>query len=178
MNIRRGFLRWAPHTIRLSILALLFGMSTASSNAALAAGNSDTATGAVIVLAIVMLALAAYFLPSIVAAARKHRNTTAIFFLNLLLGWSLIGWIGALIWALTNPYSATVVVNPTPQQPQAASREDRYPCPFCAEPIISAARVCRFCGKELPAGWSGAAARSAGLLTSERWGSRPNRGSR
>lgn len=30
----------------------------------------------------------------------------------------------------------------------------RRPCPFCAEPILPEARVCRFCGRELPQGWS------------------------
>lgn len=44
-----------------------------------------------------------YFAPSIVASFRKHHNATAIFFLNLLLGWTFLGWVGALIWALTSP---------------------------------------------------------------------------
>jgi Superinfection immunity protein len=41
-----------------------------------------------------------YFLPSIVAIARSKRDTTAIFVLNLLLGWTAIGWVIALVWAL------------------------------------------------------------------------------
>jgi hypothetical protein len=142
-------------------LPMALGTMPVASNAAQAAGNEDSSAGAVLIV-IVVLALAAYFFPSIVAAARKHRNTTAIFFLNLLLGWSGIGWIGALIWALTNPYSATLVVNPTSQLPQPAQQDNRYPCPFCAEPIVSAAKVCRFCGKELPARWAESAARRAG----------------
>jgi hypothetical protein len=170
MNVRRGFAR----PIMLSVLTITLGMTAVAS--ALAVGNGDSAAAAgVVVLIVVALGLAAYFLPSIVATARKHRNTTAIFFLNLLLGWSVIGWVGALVWALTNPYSATVIVNPTQQQPQSAPRETRYPCPFCAELIVSAAKVCRFCGKELPAGWSEAAARTVDLSAFESWGSRPNR---
>ena len=43
-----------------------------------------------------------YFLPALVALMRKHRQTTAIMALNLLLGWTFIGWVAALIWALTN----------------------------------------------------------------------------
>jgi Superinfection immunity protein len=162
----------------VSNLTIALSMTIASSNSALAASNGDNAAGVGVVLIVVSLALAAYFLPSIVAAARKHRNTTAIFFLNLLLGWSGIGWVGALIWALTNPYSATVVVNPTSPQPRPAPRENRHPCPFRAEPIVSAAKICRFCGKELPAGWSEAAARTIDLSAFESWGSRPNRDSR
>ena len=41
-----------------------------------------------------------YFLPSIVAFARNKRDTTAIVLLNLFLGWSVIGWIVALVWAV------------------------------------------------------------------------------
>ena len=41
-----------------------------------------------------------YFLPFAVAFNRKRANTGAIFALNLFLGWSLIGWVVALVWAL------------------------------------------------------------------------------
>jgi len=40
-----------------------------------------------------------YFLPSIIALARSKRDILAIFLLNLFLGWSIIGWIVALVWA-------------------------------------------------------------------------------
>jgi len=40
-----------------------------------------------------------YFLPSIVALVRGKRDTLAICLLNLFLGWTLIGWIIALVWA-------------------------------------------------------------------------------
>jgi hypothetical protein len=42
-----------------------------------------------------------YFLPSIVAFARRHHNGLAIFILNLFLGWSVLGWIIALVWSCT-----------------------------------------------------------------------------
>jgi len=45
------------------------------------------------------LGTAMYFFPSIVALARSKRDLLAIFLLNLFLGWSVIGWIVALIWA-------------------------------------------------------------------------------
>jgi hypothetical protein len=41
-----------------------------------------------------------YFLPSIIAFARSKRDVASIFVLNLLLGWTFIGWIIALVWAL------------------------------------------------------------------------------
>ena len=52
-------------------------------------------------IVVLILCLALYFLPSIFAFNRKKRNALAIFALNLCLGWTLIGWVIALVWALT-----------------------------------------------------------------------------
>ena len=41
-----------------------------------------------------------YFLPFIVAHFRGHRNKLAIFFLNLLAGWTFIGWVAAFVWSV------------------------------------------------------------------------------
>jgi ABC-type sugar transport system permease subunit len=41
-----------------------------------------------------------YLLPFAIAFNKKRANTGAIFALNLFLGWSLIGWVVALVWAL------------------------------------------------------------------------------
>jgi hypothetical protein len=41
-----------------------------------------------------------YFLPSIVALARSKRDIAAIVLLNLFLGWTIIGWVVALVWAV------------------------------------------------------------------------------
>ena len=43
-----------------------------------------------------------YFIPSFIANDKKKKNTGAIFALNLLTGWTVIGWIIALVWALTH----------------------------------------------------------------------------
>ena len=45
-------------------------------------------------------AVIVYFVPTIVAFGKKHTNKLAIFILNFFLGWSLIGWVIALIWAV------------------------------------------------------------------------------
>lgn len=45
-----------------------------------------------------------YFIPTLAAASEKHHNLRAIFALNILLGWTVLGWIAALIWALTKPH--------------------------------------------------------------------------
>jgi hypothetical protein len=40
-----------------------------------------------------------YFAPTTLASMRNNRQTLAIFMLNLLLGWTLLGWIAAVVWA-------------------------------------------------------------------------------
>lgn len=43
-----------------------------------------------------------YFLPVFVGTIRKvtDRNGNGISILNLFLGWTILGWVGALIWAV------------------------------------------------------------------------------
>ncbi|WP_255532745.1 MULTISPECIES: superinfection immunity protein [unclassified Polynucleobacter] len=41
-----------------------------------------------------------YFLPFAIAFNKKRANSGAIFALNLFLGWSLVGWVVALVWAM------------------------------------------------------------------------------
>jgi hypothetical protein len=44
-----------------------------------------------------------YFLPALVAQSRKSAALGSIFVVNLFLGWTLIGWVVALAWALAEP---------------------------------------------------------------------------
>ena len=43
-----------------------------------------------------------YGLPAIVARHRHHRQFLAILALNILLGWSFLGWVVAMVWACTD----------------------------------------------------------------------------
>jgi hypothetical protein len=43
-----------------------------------------------------------YFLPAIIARSRGHMSASAIFALNLLLGWTALGWIAAIVWSLNS----------------------------------------------------------------------------
>ena len=49
-----------------------------------------------------------YFLPSIIAAAQQKRDLLSIFLLNLFLGWTLVGWVIALVWSVKTDVPAPV----------------------------------------------------------------------
>jgi hypothetical protein len=90
-------------------------------------------------------AIALYFSPAVVAGVRRHTNALPIFVLNFLLGWTIIGWVGALIWA----YASLSGFDAAPRSSEAGN--DVRACPLCAEPIRSAAVKCRYCGSPLEA---------------------------
>jgi len=56
--------------------------------------------------------VAMYFLPAIIAYHRHHLSSGAIFFINLLLGWSIIGWIVCFAWACSGNTRQQVVILP------------------------------------------------------------------
>ncbi|HJN42558.1 MAG: hypothetical protein CL477_01990 [Acidobacteria bacterium] len=43
-----------------------------------------------------------YFAPYILARLREKRDAEKIGMLTLLLGWTVIGWVGLLVWASRN----------------------------------------------------------------------------
>ncbi len=51
---------------------------------------------------VLICAFLIYFLPSFIAGFRGHHDFPAIVALNLLLGWTFLGWVAALCWALTH----------------------------------------------------------------------------
>jgi Superinfection immunity protein len=75
-----------------------------------------------------------YFLPSIVG--HNKRNFGAIFVLNFLLGWTIVGWIVALVWALTA------------DAPVWAPRAHPS-CSVCRTPIRASQSFCSGCGSPL-----------------------------
>lgn len=59
----------------------------------------------------IIIGLLVYFLPAIIAAIKKKRNLAAIIILNILTGWTFIGWIIALIWSITSDNNQNLSVN-------------------------------------------------------------------
>lgn len=58
--------------------------------------------GDVSTLAILLFIVGGYMTPAFVAFVRGHRQSVAITILNVTLGWTLFGWVAALIWSATN----------------------------------------------------------------------------
>ncbi len=68
---------------------------------------------------VLIIIVVLYFVPAFIA--RNKRNSSAIFWLNFLLGWTFLGWVGALIWAMT--------LDPEPPSnklPTAEEARERY----------------------------------------------------
>lgn len=78
---------------------------------------------------LILIAISAilYFIPSVVAWKRNHPQKTPIIALNVLLGWTLLGWVGALVWSLSTPNPPTppqtIFIN-NPLQPEAPKEKD------------------------------------------------------
>lgn len=70
-----------------------------------------------------ILSVFVYFLPTIIG--RHKANAMAIFMLNLFLGWTLLGWVAALIWACTQDSAMEQLARArmnTPPQPASPPR--------------------------------------------------------
>lgn len=59
----------------------------------------------IIFMALLVLFMAfLYLLPACIAQGRKHQSVGGICVLNFFLGWTFLGWVIALVWALSgNP---------------------------------------------------------------------------
>jgi len=75
--------------------------------------TENGAAASVFFLVILLVCFVMYFLPAFVAGGRKHRNAVAISVLNFFLGWTLIGWVSALVWAFTDNVRTTKTATAT-----------------------------------------------------------------
>jgi hypothetical protein len=75
------------------------------------------------VLAIALIAL--YFLPAMIAVSRRAKRKAGIIILNVSLGWTVLGWIGALIWAVSDntlPQESSDPAAPRSNRPAMSER--------------------------------------------------------
>ncbi len=49
---------------------------------------------------LLLFVLAFYFIPTSIAMQRETKNLGAIVMINLFFGWTILGWIAALLWAI------------------------------------------------------------------------------
>ena len=77
---------------------LIFSLVAGAAPALAAGENYDTAMGFALALCF-FLAFLFYIIPALVAWDRQHPHVRAIWALTLLLGWTGIAWLLALIWA-------------------------------------------------------------------------------
>lgn len=97
-----------------------------------------------------LVSLFLYFLPAYLA--RNRSNFGAILVLNLLAGWTFIGWIIALVWALSPDPRGPVAAPPQPVttgSPQPAAGTGCF-CSACGKPCPAGARFCSSCGTAQP----------------------------
>jgi len=86
------------------------------------------------------LAAVGYFLPTIVARGREHRQMIAIAVLNALLGWTVLGWVVALVWAcMAQPEPATGAPVAFRAPPEPAGGAGGYEPPRSARSAVSPA---------------------------------------
>ncbi len=61
-------------------------------------------------MSFILFLFAMYWLPALIAIVRQTPSALGIAMLNFFLGWTVIGWILALIWALAANTSPHVIV--------------------------------------------------------------------
>jgi len=77
---------------------------------------------------VVFCLMAILFLPTVIAYTSARKHALLIGVVNVLLGWTLIGWAGAVIWAMTwNP------VDLSRAEPRLQSKASNIPQPSAGQ---------------------------------------------
>lgn len=136
--------------VRLLVLSFLaaYGVGMAQ-----IPSNELNAFGAFIAMTAIVTVPALYMLPTIEAWLKKHPNLASIALVNFFLGWTLVGWVVAVVWAFKKSEPQSVMAPQKPYEPmfQPAEQKKTKSCPYCAEDVLVAAIKCKHCGSELPA---------------------------
>jgi hypothetical protein len=87
----------------------------------------------------IALCILLYFLPALLGRNKRHAG--AIFLFNFFLGWTVIGWLVALIWACTTDDPQPVMV--------IAGGAGVHHCSRCGKPQFAAVSYCSGCGSRM-----------------------------
>lgn len=90
-----------------------------------------------------------YLLPTFEAALRRHRNLVPIALINVLLGWTVFGWVAAYVWSLIQAEKNTPARDEAMTAIGKNGVQKKKLCPFCAEEIMAAAVKCKHCNSSL-----------------------------
>ena len=96
-----------------------------------------------------------YVAPALIASSRRHESAPAVWIVNLIFGWTVVGWVACLIWALSLrrpiPFYPVVYALPTGalgQPPGWTANGGIQPpvCTACYRPVMATASYCGMCG--------------------------------
>lgn len=96
-------------------------------------GNNVQFNGGWIILIVFWFAV--YMVPTIVAAIRKVPNMGSVVVINVLLGWTLVGWVVALAMAVRSGGTVVNVINGSV-----------LICKKCGTPLVAGQQFCSSCG--------------------------------
>jgi hypothetical protein len=85
-----------------------------------------------VVIPVVIISLIVYFIPTFAGFRKKHG--TGILILNIFLGWTLLGWIIALVWAASSPVKEEEWINTCDKcgfQKTFSQNLKLFKCPQC-----------------------------------------------
>jgi len=106
--------------------------------------NSTAAGAGGGLMVIIVIVIACYLIPTIIGVLRHHKDLPAIAVVNILFGWSVVGWFISFIWSLADPAgrgrgTQTVVIN-TAQHNVSAAPPDPPRSPVGAPPFSNSSR--------------------------------------
>lgn len=94
-------------------------------------------TAHVVISWVVTVGSGLYMLPWAVAASRNRPNVGAVALINLFLGWSVVGWVVALVMACgANPTPPSVTINQMHVYPPAPLPQPAQPWPAYDQTVL------------------------------------------
>ncbi len=94
--------------------------------------QSRCSTGHVVVAWVLTVLTSLYLLPWAIAATRSRRSLAPVVLINIFLGWTVVGWIAALVLACVGETRQAVVINYGP--PPGYGYPTSYPSPYPSQP--------------------------------------------
>lgn len=92
---------------------LVILLATITLFAVIGASGGSSGVGVGVLIAFLLIF---YFLPAFIGYSRRHPSCHGILALNLLLGWTLLGWVVAIVWSLKSYKANVQVVFANPEQ--------------------------------------------------------------